>query len=79
MEKIWQAELVDNAQIFDSELVAANFVKALEDWKNKVLDQHQTTTQDKQTNKTMMTLTRPLKKIIKLHSHNTTTSDAQIW
>ena len=44
VEKIWQAEFVDNAQIFDSELVAANFVKALEDWKNKVLDQHQTNT-----------------------------------
>ena len=62
MEKIWQAEFVDNAQIFDSELVAANFVKALEDWKNNVVDQHQTNTQDKQTNKTMMALTRTLKK-----------------
>ena len=79
MEKIWQAEFVDNAQIFDSELVAANFVKALEDWKNNVVDQHQTNTQDKQTNKTMMALTRTLKKIIKLHSHSATTSDAQIW
>ena len=62
VEKIWQAELVDNSQIFDSELVAANFVKALEDWKNEIVDQLQTNTQDKQTNKTMMTWTRTLKK-----------------
>ena len=31
MGKIQQAECVDNAQIFDSDQVAANFVKALED------------------------------------------------
>ena len=60
-EKIRQTEFVDNAQIFDSEVVAANFVKVLEDWKNKVLDQHQTNTQDEQTNRAMMTLTRTLK------------------
>ena len=61
MEKRRQGEFVDDSQIFDSELVAANFVKALEDWKNKVLDQHQTNTQDEPTNRAMMTLTRTLK------------------
>ena len=46
VEKIQQAELVDNEQIFDSELGAANFVTALEDWKTKILNQHQTNRQD---------------------------------
>ena len=46
MWKNQQAELVDNEQIFDSELVAANFVTALEDQKTKFLNQHQTNTQD---------------------------------
>ena len=81
VEKIQQAELVDNEQIFDSELVAANFVTALEDWKTKILNQHQTNTQDEKKNRAMMAMTKTLllKKIIKLHSHNTRTSDAQLW
>ena len=62
METIQQDESDDTAQIFDSEIVAANFVEALEDWKNKVLDQHQTNTQDEQTNRAMMAMTRTLTK-----------------